>query len=333
MTHIFNRRRFLQTMTVLATVPLSSCSWRDEPMPQVSSGRVERLSLFPSRYIDPRHVDVWLPDGYNDQTRHPVLYMHDGQAVFDGASAMSKTGWHIDQAIAAWAAQHQALAPIVVAVWSHDRLRHAEYFPQPMLDQLSAPARERAWQQVPLLMRPFAGELVKEGRSRSEDYLKFLVEELKPTIDQRYATRVDRDHTLIMGSSMGGLISVHALLSYPQTFAAAAALSTHWIGLFEQNDEISDAALAWLGKALPQDPALLRLYLDRGTIELDAHYEHAQQQVDTLLRSRGFVAPQVISRVIEGAGHNERDWAKRVFSPLTFLLDKVPSGAASVSPQ
>lgn len=329
MSRPFDRRLFLQSMAVLATVPLTACSWQDQPLPQVSSGRIERLAAFPSRYVDARHIDVWIPDGYNGQTRHPVIYMHDGQAVFDGAAAMSKSGWQLDRAVAAWTSQHQGVAPLIVAVWSHDRLRHAEYFPQPMLDQLSAAARERAWQQVPVLMRPFAGDLVKEGRARSTDYLKFLVEEVKPVIDARFATRSDRDHTFLMGSSMGGLISVYGLLAYPQVFGAAAALSTHWIGLFERNDEISAAALAWLQQALPATPDALRLYLDRGTIELDAEYAHAQQQVDALLQTRGFTAPRVVSRVFAGAGHNERDWAERVLTPLTFLLNGVPSTAAA----
>ncbi|RVU43035.1 alpha/beta hydrolase [Rubrivivax rivuli] len=315
-----NRRHALQALAVGAAWPLAACSLQGDPLPRLSAGRIERLSALASRHVDARHVDVWLPEGYDGRTRHPVLYMHDGQAVFDGASSMAKVGWRMDRSASTWAVQHRSPAPMVVAVWNHPTQRHLEYFPQPMLDRLPRAARERIWEKLPLTMRPFAGELVKEGRSRSEAYLKFLAEELKPLVDARFATRPGRDDTLVMGSSMGGLISVHALLSYPQVFGAAASLSTHWIGLLERNDDISDAALAWLRDALPRPADTLRLYLDRGTLDTDAQYAHAQGQVDALLRERGLAPPQVVSRVFEGAGHNERDWAARVHVPLEFLL-------------
>lgn len=315
------RRRFTHALALGTMLPQLACSTMADRLPTVSVGRIERLPDLRSVHVEPRHVDVWLPEGYGGGARHPVVYLHDGEAMFDGRLTMSRTGWHIDRAVAAWAARRQAAAPLLVAVWSHETRRHSEYFPQPMLDRLSPAARERAWAQVPLLMRPWAGDMVKEGRSRSEAYLKFLVEELKPAVDARFATRPDRDSTFLMGSSMGGLISVHALLSHPQVFGAAAAMSTHWVGLFERNDEISDAALAWLREALPARPGRLRLYLDRGTVEMDAQYAHARGQVDALLRERGFGEPLVVSRVVEGAGHNERDWGARALAPLSFLLD------------
>lgn len=116
------------------------------------------------------------------------------------------------------------------------------------------------------------------------------------------------------------MISVNALLAYPEVYGAAATLSTHWIGLLERNDDISDAAVAWLRTSLPAPSSGLRWYLDRGTRDLDAQYAHAQGQVDALLRERGFAPPQVVSRVFDGAGHTERDWAARVDIPLSFLL-------------
>lgn len=328
-----NRRRFTHALgfaslralvpclPAASLLPLAACSKAPDPLPRVASGRVERLENLPSRYVDARHVDIWLPASYDGKTRHPVVYLHDGQAVFDGGQAMSRIGWRMDQAVQAWAGSRAVTAPILVAIWNHESERHLEYFPQPMLSQLSRPARERAWESLPLLSRPFAGDLVKEGRSHSEAYLDYLVQEVKPAIDARFATLRDPAHTFLMGSSMGGLISVHGLLRHPETFGAAAALSPHWIGLFERNDEISDAALAWLRQALPSPSRGLRLYLDRGTEEMDAHYAHAHGQVDTLLRERGYLAPQAVSRVVKGAGHNERDWGARAHQVLAFLLD------------
>lgn len=244
-----HRRQLTQALALAPLIPLAACGWASDPLPVLNHGRVERLANLPSRHVDARHVDVWLPEGYDGKTRHPVVYLHDGQAVFDGAQAMSKTGWRMDRAVQAWAGSRPVTAPILVAVWNHETKRHMEFFPQPMLDQLPRTARERAWESLPLMARPFAGELVKEGRSRSDAYLAFLVEEVKPAVDARFATLRDRENTFLMGSSMGGLISVHGLLRHPQVFGAAAALSTHWIGLFERNDEIS--VLPWPGCAKP----------------------------------------------------------------------------------
>jgi predicted alpha/beta superfamily hydrolase len=312
-----NRRHFC---TSLCAAAVGGCAAvPTEPLPAVTAGRVERLASFTSRHVAPRHVDVWLPPGYDARQRRRVLYMHDGQAVFDGAASISGAGWRVDAALQALSAQGAFEAPIVVAPWNDRTWRHSEYFPQPMLDRVPAAVRERLLAAMPQPLPPAFDELLRHGRTRSQPYLRFLTEELKPAIDARYATRPERDATFIMGSSMGGLISVHALLEHPQVFAGAASLSTHWIGVFERNDAISDAALAWLRDRLPAAPPW-RLYLDRGTIELDAHYAHAQAQVDALLRERGLAAPRVVSRVFEGTGHNERDWARRVHLPLSFLL-------------
>lgn len=318
---MLRRRSFNRALALVPGAALAGCSMSPEPLPVVSSGRVQRLTGLGFREVEARPVDVWLPPGYDGSTRHPVVYLHDGESMFDGATSISKTGWQLDRAVAAWAAGRAVTPPILVAVWSLKSQRASEFLPQPLLDQLSPAARQRAWEQLPLLYKPFAADLVKRGRSASEAYLRFLVHELKPAIDARFATRPDRANTFLMGSSYGGLITVHGVLSHPAAFGAGAALSTHWIGVLERNDEISDAAVAWLRRALPSAAGGLRLYLDRGTIELDAQYPRAQGLVDALLRERGFGPPSVVSRVIEGAGHNERDWGARAHQALGFLLD------------
>jgi enterochelin esterase-like enzyme len=161
-----------------------------------------------------------------------------------------------------------------------------------------------------------------QGKSRSDAYLRFLVEELKPAIDAKYATRPEREATFLMGSSMGGLISAYALTEYPQVFGGAACLSTHWIGIHQRNDEVPGAAIAYLRGALPK-PVSVKLWMDRGTTELDAMYDQAQPRIDALMAEKGFVpGPRYQTRVHEGTGHNEVDWAKRLHEPLTFLLGR-----------
>lgn len=299
-----NRRTLLSTVVAAPLV----CAAASAPLPQVTAGRVERLADFASRLVAPRHVDVWLPPGFEPGRGHAVLYMHDGQMLFDPATTWNKQAWAVD-AVATPLLAARTLRPfIVVGMWNAGAARHAEFFPQKFLPHVQPPA---------LRDRFVAAAL--QGRPQSDAYLRFVVEELKPAIDTRFRPSTAAADTFLMGSSMGGLISIYGLLEYPQVFGGAAALSTHWIGSFEPNVEIPTAALAYLEKQLPR-PGDKRIYMDHGTTELDAGYAPAQQRVDALMKQRGFAPPRFVSRVFEGSGHNETDWQRRLHIPLTFLL-------------
>jgi len=273
-----------------------------------SVGRVERLSDVPSRFVDSRPIEVWLPPSYDPDKRYAVLYMHDGQMLFDAQTTWNRKAWRVDAAAARLMAEGLVQDFIVVGPWNNGRFRHAEYFPGKFLPHLPKDLREELIQQG------------LQGGSRSEAYLRFLVEELKPAIDARYATRREREATFLMGSSMGGLISAYALCEYPRVFGGAACLSTHWIGSARRNDEIPSAAIAYLRDALP-DPRTVKWWMDRGTLELDAQYAQAQVRIDALMAEKGFVpGTRYQTRVYEGTGHNEDAWAQRLHEPLGFLL-------------
>lgn len=279
--------------------------------PKLSSGRVESWGSVPSKHVEARQVDVWLPDNYNPAKRYAVLYMHDGQAIFDGAASMSKKGWHVDAALGKLIKEGRVRDTIIVGIWNTGYSRHAEYFPQKVLPLIEAPIRSQFIQ------------LALRGDPRADAYLRFLVEELKPRIDRNYPTLPDAANTLLMGSSMGGIISLYAMSEYPQVFGAAACLSTHWIGTFEDNTAIPLATFTYLRDHLP-DPAHHRLYMDRGSTELDALYPKHQSFADVLLKEKGYGSHNLQSLVFEGAGHNETDWAKRLETPLLFLLSGTP---------
>jgi len=199
---------------------------------------------------------------------------------------------------------------IVVGPWNNGKFRHAEYFPAKFLPHLPETLRQGLVAQG------------LQGRSQSDAYLRFLMEELKPAIDAKYATRPEREATFLMGSSMGGLISAYALCEHPKVFGGAACLSTHWIGTFQRNDEVPSAAIAYLRGALPE-PASVKWWMDRGTTELDAQYDQAQPRIDALMADKGFVpGARYQTRVYEGTGHNEVDWARRLHEPLTSLLGR-----------
>jgi enterochelin esterase-like enzyme len=283
-----------------------------EPAVRVSAGKLERYASFPSKYVAPRTVEVWLPPNYSAARRYAVLYMHDGQMLFDPATTWNQQAWNIDDVAAPLIASGKVREFIVVAPWNSGRTRHAEFFPQKFLTYL----------QPKELRDQFVNDALL-GAPLSDAYLKFLVDELKPFIDQRYATRPERESTFLLGSSMGGLISLYALLEYPDVFGGAAALSTHWIGTFERNANLPAAALGYMREKLPP-PGRHKIYMDRGTIDLDAKYDESQPLVDALMAERGFSAPLFETRLFENASHTERDWSLRLDVPLQFLLGAKP---------
>lgn len=296
--------RWAKTASLTASCLIAAVA--AQPMPRVDAGRIERLENLASKFVDPRNVDIWLPRDYSPQRRYAVLYMHDGQMLFDATTTWNKQAWNIQSAVTRLVDQGVIEPLIIVGIWNNGKYRHSEYFPEKVLPFMSA--RKRA---------KFIAKGL-EGRARADAYLRFIVEELKPMIDARYATRPDREHTFIMGSSMGGLISVYAICEYPGVFGGAAALSTHWTGERKANEEIPAAGRRYLADALP-DPASHRLYMDHGTTELDALYVPYQPLVDEVVRQRGYTDANFMSRVFEGAGHNERAWADRIDIPLRSL--------------
>lgn len=264
-------------------------------------GTLERYAGFPSAFVAARHVDVWLPPGYDpgNAKGYPVLYMHDGQNLFDPKTSYTGIPWGVDETMARLLREGKVRPAIVVGVWNTER-RVAEYMPQK-----AAAIRNTA--QLKGMPRPTADDVV------SDAYLKFLVQELKPFIDARYRTRPGPADTLVMGSSMGALISVYALCEYPGIFGAAGCLSTHW----PAGDGV---VIEWLKTHLP-GPRTHRVYFDFGTATLDASYEPYQARMDAVMRAAGYTEGQNwVTRKFSGAEHNEKAWHARLDVPLQFLL-------------
>ena len=120
---------------------------------------------------------------------------------------------------------------------------------------------------------------------------------------------------------MGAVISLYAISEYPQVFGAAACLSTHWLGGFDDNDVIPLATFDYLREHLP-DPATHRIYMDHGTQGLDAHYAVHQQFFDLMMHDGGYTARNYETRVFPGAGHDEGAWAERLEIPLAFVAGR-----------
>ena len=154
----------------------------------------------------------------------------------------------------------------------------------------------------------------------SDNYLKYLVQELKPYIDQQFSTYTNAKNTFIGGSSMGGLISMYAICEYPNIFGGAMCMSTHWPGIFAMEDNpIPDAFLNYLSAKLP-NPKNHQLYFDCGNLALDALYPPLQNKVDSVMRKKGFTKNNWMTKYFINQDHSEVSWNSRLDIPLTFLL-------------
>jgi hypothetical protein len=275
---------------------------------QEARGTLVQIPAFASTNVAARPVSIWLPPGYAAGTRrYPVIYMHDGQNVFDPATAYGGQSWGVAEALIA--SKRDA---IVVGVWN-TKLRGREYMPQKLFALLPPDQQANV-------------RLTHGGVPLADAYLRFLVTELKPYIDRRYRTRVDARHTATMGSSMGGLISLYAMAEYPRVFGQAACVSIHWpLG----NPEASDpdtivAAVKTYLASTRMRPGANRLYMDHGDKTLDSYYAPYATRIEAILPTLGWHRDRDwVSRAFAGSAHDEKSWRARVDIPLAFLLARV----------
>jgi predicted alpha/beta superfamily hydrolase len=286
-------------------------------VPNVSSGKIQHIENFPSKYVDARNIDVWMPDGYSISEKYAVLYMHDGQMLYDAATTWNKQSWEVDEVAGKLITEGTTKKFIVVGIWNNGQKRHPEYFPQKPYESLDQSQKDT-----------ITAQLQKAGRTKetfqpiSDRYLKFITSELKPYIDQQFSTLTDRKNTCIAGSSMGGLISMYAICEYPEIFGGAACISTHWPGTFSTvNNPIPDAFYNYMNSHLP-DPNTHLLYFDYGNKTLDALYPELQKKMDALMLKKGFTTSNWTTQFFEGKDHSEKSWAERLPIPFEFLLKK-----------
>jgi predicted alpha/beta superfamily hydrolase len=260
--------------------------------PSTRTGDVRTHDAFHSKVLgNDRRLWVYLPPGYDASAdRYPVLYMHDGQNLFDAATSFVGE-WQADES-AERLIKSRAIQPLVIVGIDNTPARMDEY----------TPTRD-----------------VHYGvGGNGERYARFVVEEVKPFIDRTYRTLPDRDHTAVAGSSLGGLISLYCALKYPDTFSR--------IGIVSPSLQWDEGRL--LKEAKAADPALIRrcaYWLDMGTSE-----GNAEQSARMISYARDLAAAFQTAglrkdhdfRYVEahGAAHNEAAWAKRFPGMLEFFF-------------
>lgn len=297
----------MKSIFFLASIFLSVQIILAQNLPNVFSGKIERLENFTSQFVASRNIDVWIPEGFNKNSKYSVVYMHDGQMLFDSTQTWNKKEWCADEIFSKLIADQKINPCIIVAVWNTPE-RITEYFPNKIFENIE-----------PELQKSILEKYGNGKKISSDNYLKFIVSELKPYIDKNYSTHPEKEHTIIIGSSMGGLISGYAISEYPEIFGGAACMSTAWFSFVEPNYAIPLAAFKYFETSLPASENH-KIYFDYGTGESDKPYELAQSFIDLIAKGKGFSDKNYKSMIFEKAVHDEIAWSRRLDIPLLFLL-------------
>jgi alpha-glucosidase len=245
------------------------------------------VHVLPAPFVIPgldreRTVRIYLPPGYEgSRRRYPVLYMHDGQNLFDAATAYVGEEWGVDETLNALTRTH-GLCVIVVGIdnGGADRIHELNAWDNPQY-----------------------------GQGEGEQYMAFVVKVLKPWVDQNYRTRPDRDHTAIMGSSMGGLISSFAVSRYPEVFGSA--------GIFSPAYWLAPPVFDYVASHPP--PPTARLYFYAGGSENDTMLPDMKRMVAVLQRAG--LPPRALEVRINPVGrHNEVAWRAEFPRAVRWLI-------------
>ena len=284
----------LSGMTAMAfTFPLFM-AFRERKLLQIrlAGGSLERYSF------DDHVVDVWLPKDLSATT--PVLVMHDGRNIFDENDSFTGKTWEVLPAIRD---EVRGQKPVVIAVWGlSDLTRLRELAPQKILDR-----HQEIWDTMP------ADYADSPGESMGDAYVSLIADAILPFVADKHGLILDPSRTAVMGSSMGGLMSLYAMSQRPEVFGTAICFSTHWpFGGEDMVNELTD---------LLPNSSNHRVWTDTGTIELDQHYGPFHELATERLKSKGYVEPDsLVAAVYPNTGHHESYWSRRVADALNWWL-------------
>ncbi|WND02152.1 alpha/beta hydrolase-fold protein [Temperatibacter marinus] len=252
--------------------------------PSISGKVVTKEVTFPN-FEDPRFLRIYLPADYETSDKeYPVIYMHDGQNLFDDATSYGGE-WGIDETLLSLEKSGFSGA-IVVGIDNSGIGRMSEY-------------------------APWSFSLKKFNyRGLGAAYLNHVADVIKPDIDETYRTKIGPEHTVLAGSSMGGLISLYGGLTRADTFGKVMALSSTLI-----EDVVGDNFINMIKFPRATSPSLI--YLDIGDLEADSRLINRTQMIATAIRNEGI---EVKFEVIQGGLHKESAWRDR-FADILEKMD------------
>ncbi len=241
-------------------------------------GTVRYHRNFHSEHLDnKRDIIVWLPPSYKtDARRHyPVLYMHDGQNLMDPKTSYAGMDWRVDETLSKLIKQNKIQEVIVVGINNTDD-RLEEY----------------------------------SDTEKGRNYINFIISELKPFIDDEYRTLTDRENTAVIGSSMGGLISLLIAWNFPEVFSKAGCMSSSF---YYHDDKALNMVKSYSG---PKKN--IKIYIDHGEDGL----VRGQKMFCAFTKKGYLVGTDLDYFYAPGAEHNEKAWADRLERPLLFFFGK-----------
>jgi predicted alpha/beta superfamily hydrolase len=261
--------------------------------PHTLTGNIQQHRGFRSKiFANRRDVLVYLPRGYRrfSRKRYPVLYLQDGQNVFDAATSFAGVEWGVDETAQQLIRENLIEPLIIVAIANTGEERVHEYAPTRGVIDTSAKRKKRS-------------------RGLARQYGRFLIEELKPYIDKKYRTKREAEFTGVGGSSLGGLLALTLGLWFPNVFTRLLVMSPSvwW------DDQAIVKMVEKLDKKLP-----LRIWLDTGTHE--PGWERARDLCAALVQKGWHLFDDLYYTEIEGGDHSEGAWSTRVDPALRFLF-------------
>lgn len=305
--------RFLGLVLALA---LAACA--TVPAPVQSPARQIEWTGIGAPGLPAQQVTIWLPPGYDEAKarRYPVLYMWDGQNLFDPKKTHYGKAWLVDKVLAGMTAAGTAEPHIVVGIWAPPgKDRYRLYLPTPLYRQLDGASNAA----LKADMDEMAG-----GPVAGDAMLAWTTDVLKPRIDREFRTRRAAAETTIAGASMGGLMACYAIIARPDVFGRAGCVSGHFAlgspDVAIKHQPVIEKAWADYLAAQFGPPRGRRIWMDHGTVVLDGTYAPWQRALARNFETHGWrEGRDYAARVYEGAEHDENFWHARMPEMLRWL--------------
>lgn len=271
--------------------------------PPIARGSLWLHELKSRIFRNTRTVRVWLPPDYDGwgETRYPVLYLNDGQNLFEPTTAFAGVHWQVGETASRLIAEDRILPLIIVGIDNTGKNRVLEYIPYRSID--------------PRVIGP-----------QGKHYPDFLRHEVMPLIERYYSVAKGPEHTGLGGSSLGGLITLYTQLAAPGVFGR----------LLIESPSLFVAGRRVLEECRSFHDWPFRVYLGMGTQEVgqaekDERLVNDARELGTILRAAGLDKRRLKIQIEEGAPHSESAWAARFPAALEFLYSRLGPGGASLS--